>query len=148
MGTPNLVRCYVVEKYIEPGRRRHDVKVRVIAGEVHRALKLSQRIPLVCNALRSEKFLRANSLELEKLEGPPSKQGPNVVFTYRLKPGAQDHRQTVLMAFHSIYGIGKDVFLPSVAAKLTFNLNETASTDRKEINEPGLLGLDALHLRV
>ena len=110
MGTSDLVRSYVVDKYIEPARKRHDVCVQVIAGEVHRALKLSQRIPLVCNALRSEKFLRANSLELEKLDGPPSKQGPNVVFTYRLKSGAQDYKQTTLAAFDSIYGIGKDVF--------------------------------------
>jgi hypothetical protein len=73
-------------------------------------LHLSQRIPLVCNVLRSEKFLRANNLELENIEGPPSKQGPNVVFTYRLKEGGASPAQTALSAFDSIYGIGKDVF--------------------------------------
>lgn len=110
MGTSDLVRSYVVEKYIEPARKRHDVSVQVVAGEVHRALKLSQRIPLVCNALRSDKFLRANNLELEKLEGPPSKQGPSVVFTYRLKFGSDIPKESLLDAFDSIYGIGKQAF--------------------------------------
>ena len=77
------VRGYVKGEYIEPARRRHEVLVRVVAGEVQKALGLRQRIPLVCEALKSRKFLEENHLLLEKLEGPPSGQSKTVTFTYR-----------------------------------------------------------------
>jgi hypothetical protein len=110
MSQSDLVRAYVVEHYIEPARRRHDARVQVVAGDVHRALKLSQRIPLVCAALRSERFLVSNDLELEKLEGPPSKQGPRVTITYRLKEHSESQKDARLAAIDSIYGIGAEIF--------------------------------------
>jgi hypothetical protein len=73
-------------------------------------LKLSQRIPLVCAALRSERFLVSNDLELEKLEGPPSKRGPRVTITYRLKERHESPKDVRLAAIDSIYGIGAEVF--------------------------------------
>ncbi len=110
MSQSDLVRAYVIEHYIEPARRRHDARVQVVAGDVHRALKLSQRIPLVCAALRSERFLVSNDLEVEKLEGPPSKQGPRVTITYRLKEHDESQKDVRLAAIDSIYGIGAEVF--------------------------------------
>jgi hypothetical protein len=110
MSQSDLVRAYVLEHYIEPARRRHDARVQVVAGDVHRALKLSQRIPLVCAALRSGKFLVSNDLELERLEGPPSKQGPRVTLTYRLKEHDVSEKGVRLAAIDSIYGIGKEIF--------------------------------------
>jgi len=37
-----------------------------------------------CTALTSDKFLRANGLEKEGVDGPPSKESPTVVVRYRL----------------------------------------------------------------
>lgn len=38
----------------------------------------------MCAALRSQKFLDANQLELKKIEGPASGQSTTVAYTYRL----------------------------------------------------------------
>jgi len=105
------VREYVVRKYIEPGRRRRDVTVRIVAGEVHRELGLNNRFPTVCNALSARKFLEENRLVLEKREGPPKGMGARVTFTYRLldkdAPASGEPAQPSLM---SLRGIGKEIF--------------------------------------
>jgi hypothetical protein len=40
--------------------------------------------PQVCTALQAEKFLRANGLEIEGVDGPPSKMSTTVVVRYRV----------------------------------------------------------------
>jgi hypothetical protein len=37
----------------------------------------------VCSALRTKKFLRDLGIEIESIEGPPSKQSTTVVYRYR-----------------------------------------------------------------
>jgi hypothetical protein len=107
----NQVRDYVLREYIKPGRRRRDVTVRIVAGEVHRALGLNNRFPTVCNALSARKFLEENRLVLEKREGPPKGLGARVTFTFRLldeqAPAAGEPAQPSLM---SLRGIGKELF--------------------------------------
>jgi hypothetical protein len=51
-------------------------------GEVHKAVALRNRVPLVCQALESNKFLRANELKLISKTGPPSGQSTTVTYTY------------------------------------------------------------------
>lgn len=53
------------------------------AGDVGTALGLSNRMPLVCSALTT-KIDKMFNLEIIKIEGPPSQQGPNLLVTYRL----------------------------------------------------------------
>ena len=107
----NLIREYVLRKYIEPSRRRRDVTVRIVAGEVHQALGLNNRFPTVCNALSARKFLEENRLALEKREGPPKGLGARVTFTYKLldehAPVSGEPAQPSLM---SLLGIGKELF--------------------------------------
>jgi 5-methylcytosine-specific restriction protein B len=107
----NQVRDYVLRKYIEPSRRRRDITVRIVAGEVHGALGLNNRFPTVCNALSARKFLKENHLALEKREGPPKGLGARVTFTFRLldelAPASGEPAQPSLM---SLRGIGKDLF--------------------------------------
>jgi hypothetical protein len=57
--------------------------VRVVAGEVQKGVHLSNRVSLVCQALKSHKFLAENHLLIEKWEGPPSGMSTTVTFTYR-----------------------------------------------------------------
>ena len=105
------VRDYVRREYIQPARRRGDVTVRIVAGEVHKALRLTNRVPTVCDALASGKFLEQNDLTIEQREGPPSGRSTTVTFVYRLKP--EHHTETPQDArapFLRLRGIAKDVF--------------------------------------
>ncbi|SPE37069.1 conserved hypothetical protein [Candidatus Sulfopaludibacter sp. SbA6] len=105
------VRDYTLREYIEPARRRGDVTVKVVAGEVQRGVQLSNRVPLVCQALRSHKFLEKNGLILEKWEGPRSGMSTTVTFTYRFRdrtgePGGQPAEDPLMR----LWGIGQEVF--------------------------------------
>ncbi|HZU43889.1 MAG TPA: hypothetical protein VE994_14530 [Terriglobales bacterium] len=78
------VRQHAQEAYIRPARRRGDKFVSINVGQVHRAVALHNRVPLVCQALESEKFLRSNRLRLTSKTGPPSGQSTTVTYTYEL----------------------------------------------------------------
>jgi len=66
------VREHALLEYIKPAQARHESTVRIVAGNVQKAVRLSNRVSLVCQALKSRKFLDENHLVLEKWEGPPS----------------------------------------------------------------------------
>jgi hypothetical protein len=105
------VREHARLEYIEPARRRHESTIRIVAGEVHKAVRFSNRVPLVCQALKSHKFLDENHLVLEKWDGPPSGMSTTVTFTYRLKDDAgQKSSESAEWAFLQLRGIGKEVF--------------------------------------
>ena len=99
----DAIRSFVRREYLEPARRRGLSHVRIVAGDVHRSLKLKNRVPNVCQVLDSQKFLEENHLVLEKKEGPPSGMGTRMVFIYRLgdKPGAE----TSSPSFIKLHGI-------------------------------------------
>ncbi len=110
-GKTQKIREYARATIVEPARRQHLSTIRIIAGEVHKALGLQSRVPQVCNALGSRKFLQENNLELISREGPPSGQGNRVTFTYRLndQPG-ETGEVTLESAFERVRGIAKEVF--------------------------------------
>ena len=105
------VRDYARRQYIEPARARRQSTVRVVAGDVQKAVRLSNRVSLVCQALKSHKFLTDNHLLLEKWEGPPSGMSTTVVFTYRM---LDDDQQTLPQpeewSFQKLRGVAKEVF--------------------------------------
>jgi hypothetical protein len=78
---------------------------------VQKAVRLVNRTALVCQALKSHKFLEENHLALEKWDGPPSGMSTTVTFTYRLagqQPAAgQPPGESPLLR---LWGIGKEVF--------------------------------------
>ena len=105
----DLVRQHACEQYLAAARRRGDKTVTISVGAVHKALGLNNRVPLVCAALGSKKFLAENHLRLISKTGPPSGQSTTVTFTYEFdedtgKPAGG------LDAFLALRGIGKDVF--------------------------------------
>jgi len=107
--TADRVREYARLQYVEPARRRHQSTVKIVAGEVHKALHLDGRVPAVCAALKGPKFLTENRLVLEKWDGPPSGQSTTVAFTYRLgeeQPQLAAKEDSLLR----LWGIGKEVF--------------------------------------
>src|SRR6266699_4108803 len=77
----DVVRQHATDKYVRPMQRRGGRTLSINAGEVHRAVALRNRVPLVCQALESAKFLRANELKLISKTGPPSGQSTTVTYT-------------------------------------------------------------------
>jgi hypothetical protein len=81
------VREWLLQRIILPARVRGDRIVSVTAGEVHKQLGFQNRVPLVCQALRSKRLLEENHLVLKDISGPPSKQSTTVRFTYEIASG-------------------------------------------------------------
>jgi hypothetical protein len=79
------VRSFVIDTYIEPARTEGQKEVRVRAGDVDKSLGYQyRRLPLICAALRSEKFLAAARVGLRSESGPPSGASTTTTFTYEL----------------------------------------------------------------
>ncbi len=106
-----VVRQHAIETYISPARCRRERTVSVNVGAVHKALRLGNRVPLVCSSLESQKFLRENGLRLISKIGPPSGQSTTVTYTYEFidKEEVKGHsdRQD---AWNRLRGALKDVF--------------------------------------
>jgi hypothetical protein len=107
----DLVRQHAAEVYIPSARRSGKKTVSINVGSVHRALGLNNRVPLVCAALASKKFLTQNHLRLISKTGPPSGQSTTVTYTYEFvdkekKEDAVDRQE----AWNRLRGALKDVF--------------------------------------
>ncbi|HEY2117006.1 MAG TPA: hypothetical protein VGJ51_18050 [Candidatus Angelobacter sp.] len=80
----DAVRNHVSQKFIKPAKQQGNKTVTVNVGEVHRALGLHNRVPLVCVALKSKKFLENQGLRILSMTGPPSGQSTTVTYTYEI----------------------------------------------------------------
>jgi hypothetical protein len=99
----------VGHRYVE--RAKYDGReiVTISAGDVVRELSMQYRVPTVCSALRSNKFLKENGVTLEKLEGPPSGMGTTAKYTYRItKISEADQKPQSLL--WSLRGAGKKTY--------------------------------------
>ncbi len=105
------IRQHAAELYLNPARRRGEHRFTINVGAVHKALGLSNRVPLVCAALASKKFLDQNGLRLVSKTGPPSGQSTTVTFTYQFGDGkAVRNSNPNLEAWRKLRGAFKDVF--------------------------------------
>ena len=77
------VREYVKRKYINPAKKDGKETLSIRAGDIHKELGFSRRIPVVCSALRSRKFLKNCDIELAYIGEPNN--STTTTFTYRLK---------------------------------------------------------------
>jgi hypothetical protein len=85
LNASDQVRKFVREKYVDSARRNGAATVTVRAGEIHKALHWDlKRVPQVCSALSTRKFLDFANVELVSRKGPPSGQSTTVEFTFRL----------------------------------------------------------------
>jgi hypothetical protein len=118
MSKADEVIRYARESYVEPAVRHGESVVRIRAGDVHKALQLNNRVPSVCQALTSKRFLDQNNLVLIEKHGPPSGLSTTTVFIYRLENHAQalnsaDNSETPGGASSfvlSLRGTGKKLF--------------------------------------
>ncbi len=103
------IRRSAQDSYVHPARHRGLKRFSINVGEVHRSLALQNRVPLVCQALGSEKFLEANSLKLISKTGPPSGQSTTVTYTYEFLD-SETQAAPAEDAWSRLGGLLKDVF--------------------------------------
>jgi hypothetical protein len=103
------VREHAANTYLRTARRRGDRTFSVNVGMVHKTLGLNNRVPLVCAALTSKKFLNQNSLRLISRTGPASGQSTTVTYTYEFV-GPKNESAMSLDAWVKARGIAKDIF--------------------------------------
>jgi hypothetical protein len=76
------IRQFVLDRYVNPARAKGQSTITVRAGDVHDAMRLSNRMPAVCSALDSKKFEELAGVQTVRRTGPP--QGANVYFQFSL----------------------------------------------------------------
>lgn len=86
----DMVRTYARQAYVDPAKKDRRKRFPIPVKELHETLVVNhgfprQNVPQVCSALRSKKFLRQLGLEIERVDGPPSKTSTTVVFHYRFR---------------------------------------------------------------
>ncbi|MFI5089564.1 MAG: hypothetical protein ACHP7P_05860 [Terriglobales bacterium] len=101
------VRSHAERQYIRRARARGEKRFSIVVGEVHKALHLDNRVPLVCAALKSKKFLRQNGIRLIGVNGPPSGQSTTVTLTYEFEDPASPTQGNALV---NARGIAREVF--------------------------------------
>lgn len=107
----DLVREHAQETYISPARRRRERKVTINVGQVQKGVGLHNRVSLVCQALKSKKFLRAHGLKLISETGPPSGLSTTVTYTYEFVDEGKDSKNLDRQdAWNRLRGALKDVF--------------------------------------
>lgn len=102
------VRRHATDTYVRPARNRGERTFSIKVGDVHRAVALRNRVPLVCQALESEKFLQGNELKLVSKTGPPSGQSTTVTYTYEFASSKVPFQKDD--PWHRLRGVLKDVF--------------------------------------
>src|SRR5258708_1483349 len=99
LGLSDQVRALARAKYVHPamlaGRRQFSIPVKDLLQALEADGFPGRNTPQVCSALQTSKFLRENGLEIEGVDGPPSKMSTTVVVRYRLaipreEPGARE----------------------------------------------------------
>ncbi|HKO18818.1 MAG TPA: hypothetical protein VJU82_08020 [Acidobacteriaceae bacterium] len=88
------VRDIVLRQYVRPAVEAGSARVSIRAGDVLKRAEAIEgfprgRTPLVCNVLQSKKLLDEAGLEIEDIEGPPSRQSRRVVVHYRVADPAR-----------------------------------------------------------
>ncbi len=82
MPQADRIRKFVLDHYVEPARIEGRAEITLRAGDIHRAMRLTNRLPVVCNAIGYPKFLELARVTLVDRDGPV--QGANVYFRFSL----------------------------------------------------------------
>jgi hypothetical protein len=105
----DAIRRHAYEMYVSPAYRRKEKLISINVGDVHREMGLSNRVPLVCAALGSKKFLSEHGLRIVSKTGPPSGQSTTVTYLYEVVQSKPEKRSDDEI-WQSLRGIGKDVY--------------------------------------
>ena len=112
MKASDQIREYAGRQYVEPVRSGTGTTVRIKAGDVVNGLRLKNKTPNVCSALRSKIFQEQYGVQLIGEQGPPSGMSTTVVFTYNLLNQERSKRPNPgpPSAFDRLRGIAKTAF--------------------------------------
>lgn len=87
-GLSDKVRAVACEKYVHPakaaGKMHFSIPVKDLLVDLQARGFPPRNTPQVCTALQTSKFLREAGLEIERVDGPPSKLSTTVVVHYRV----------------------------------------------------------------
>jgi hypothetical protein len=87
-GSSEIVRSVASEKYVKPAIRQGRAQFSIAVKDILRDLTAegfpAGNTPQVCSALRKRAFLRSHGIEIEAIDGPPSKTSTTVVYRYRV----------------------------------------------------------------
>ena len=64
-------------------KRSFPISVRDVISELQKMGIPPTYTPQICSALQTRRFLMENGLEIESVDGPPSKMSPTVIIHYR-----------------------------------------------------------------
>lgn len=117
-GLSDRIRSVASLRYVQPrravGASTFSIAVSDISKDLAREQFPPNHTPQVCSALRSKKLLKAEGLELERVDGPPSGQSTTVVFHYRFVQPPSDSQTAVSSvgpaALERLRGIMKGAF--------------------------------------
>lgn len=86
-GLSDQVRAQAKVRFVQPaiisGRRQFSISVKEFLRELEAGGFPANHARQVCKALSSGKFQRENNIELDGIDGPPSKTSTTVVLHYR-----------------------------------------------------------------
>jgi len=86
-GLSDQVRAVALKKYFLPAMRAGKARVSIAARDLMDDLRPDgfpdKNWHQICSAIQAEKFLRTNGLEIESVDGPPSRTSSTVVVHYR-----------------------------------------------------------------
>lgn len=108
VSSAEAIRIYAEKEYVAPARRKGAQRVQIVAGDVHRGMRLRNRVPNVCSVLGSRTFLERNGLAIEEVSGPPSGMGTRVTYIYRLLEDSGSPAVNATPAFKSLRGLLKE----------------------------------------
>jgi len=100
IGLSERIRTLAKAKYVQPavlgGQDVFSIRVKDLLNDLQAEGFPGGHTPQVCSALKTGKFLRENGLEIESIDGPPSKMSPTVVVRYRVTKHMQQSRAAEL----------------------------------------------------
>jgi hypothetical protein len=92
-GLSEQVRVVALRNYLRPamqeGRVQISLSVRSLMDDLRPTGFPSNHWNQICSAIQERGFLRENRLEIERVDGPPSKRSSTVVVHYRLPADAK-----------------------------------------------------------
>jgi|HubBroStandDraft_1064217.scaffolds.fasta_scaffold388085_1 hypothetical protein len=133
-GLSDQVRAVALKKYILPairvGKTRISVSARDLMDDLRQRGFPDKNWHQICSAIQAEKFLRANGLEIEGVDGPPSKTSSTVVVHFRVA-GAGTSGIEILHNEHVVV-VPADETPEEWAHRLTGKLNGLLKEELKE----------------
>lgn len=80
MKPADEARKYCDDNYVKPARAKGEKIISIRAGDVHKALGFTNRIPSVCGAIGTKLFEKECNLQLIRIEGPAQSTTTTFIF--------------------------------------------------------------------